>query len=98
VTAGVDGVFVENEIDLPAPPEPPATDSASAMIHTPAPDVSIAMVVSAEELTASGNEDNQDPNAYVGLGSNQELRDTKEAACLRNVLTSKATRKPLLAW
>jgi hypothetical protein len=79
VTDVVDGVFMENEIDLPAPPEPPATDSASAMIHTPTPGVSNAMAVSAEELTASGNEENQDPNAYVGLGSNQELRDTKES-------------------
>ena len=77
VTAQVDGAFVENEIDLPAPQEPPATDSAAALIHTPAPGVSNVMVVSAEELTASGNEENQDPNAYVGLASNQELRATK---------------------
>jgi hypothetical protein len=39
VTAVVEGVFVENEIDLPAPPELPATDSASAIIHTPSPGV-----------------------------------------------------------
>jgi hypothetical protein len=89
---------VENEIDLPAPTEPPATDSAAAMIHTPAPSASNVLAVSAEDFTASGNEENQDPNAYVRLGSYQELRDTKEAARLRNVLTSKATRKPLLAW
>jgi hypothetical protein len=52
VTAVVEGVFVENGIDLPAPPEPTATDSASAMIHTPPPGVSNAMPVTAEELTA----------------------------------------------
>jgi hypothetical protein len=79
VTVVIDGAFVENEIDLPAPPEPPATDSAAATIHTPAHGVSNAMAVSADELTASGNEENQDPNAYVGLGSNQELRDKKES-------------------
>jgi hypothetical protein len=79
VTAVVEGVFVENEIDLPAPSEPPATDPASEMILTPIPGVSNAMPVTAEELTASGNEENQDPNAYVGLGSEQELRDVKEA-------------------
>jgi hypothetical protein len=39
VTAVVEGVFVENEIDLPAPPEPPATDPASEIIHTPIPGV-----------------------------------------------------------
>jgi hypothetical protein len=65
VIAVVEGVFVENEIDLPAPPEPPATDSASAMIHTPPPGVHNAMPVTAEELTASVSEENQDPNAYV---------------------------------
>jgi hypothetical protein len=62
-TALVEGLFVENEIDLPAPTEPRATDFASAMIHTPAPGVSNAMSVTAEELTASGNEENQDTNA-----------------------------------
>ncbi len=49
-----------------APPEPPATDSAAATIHMPAPGVINAMEVSAEELTASRNEENQDPNTYGG--------------------------------
>jgi hypothetical protein len=75
----VEGVFVANEIDLPAPPEPPATDSASVMIYTPAPGVSNAIIVSEEELTASGSEENQDPNLSVGLGSEQESRNAKEA-------------------
>jgi hypothetical protein len=79
VTAVVDGVFVENENDLPAPPEPPATSSASAMIDTPAPGVSNGMAVSAAELTASANEESQDPNAHAGLGPMQALRDAKEA-------------------
>jgi hypothetical protein len=79
MTRQVDGAFVENEIDLPAPPEPPATEPASAMTAPLAPGVSNAMLVSAEVLTAAEDGENQDPNAFVGLGSNLELRVTKEA-------------------
>jgi hypothetical protein len=96
VTVEVDGVYLENEIDLPAPPEPPATDSASAMILTPAPGVSNAVAVSAEEVAASGDDENQDPKRFVGLGSDQALRATKESEAKNRSRSDK--KRPLGAF